>query len=167
VAVAPAPAFHLPVLASSTGAPTVAVAPAGASIAARDLLPDDTTAGMVQAIRLQVTRGGGEAHIRLAPGELGELTIAIRVHQGQVIAQLQAESPVVREWLRSHQGWLRDSLAEQQLTLGRLEISEPPAESRHADRRGADERGPRQERHPGRRRRPQPGDHPERFDVVA
>ena len=120
----------------------------------------------MQAIRLQVTRNGGEATIRLEPKHLGELSITVRVDQGQVNARLQAESPVVREYLQSHQNLLRESLADQQLTLGKFEVAEPPAESRSSERRSPEERayaGDRQQR----RRQPSPDTPFEPFEVVA
>jgi flagellar hook-length control protein FliK len=85
-----------------------------------------------------------------------------------VTARLQAESPVVREYLQSHQGLLRESLADQQLTLGKFEVAEPPAESRDAERRSAEERtfqGDRQA--PQRRRQQSPNTPFEPFEVVA
>ncbi len=98
--------------------PAIIVAPVLTSGTA---LPEETANQIVQAIRFQLVRGGGEATIRLEPKHFGELSITVRVDQGQVTARVQAESPVVREYLQSHQGMLRDSLADQQLTLGKFE----------------------------------------------
>jgi flagellar hook-length control protein FliK len=133
----------------------------------RPSLPEETANQIVQAIRLQITRHGGEATIRLEPKHLGELSITVRVDQGQVSARLQAESPVVREYLQSHQNLLRDSLADQQLTLGKFEVTEPPAEARSGDRRSPEERAFSGDRQQQRRRQPSPETPFEPFDVIA
>ena len=130
-------------------------------------LPEETANQIVQAIRFQLVRGGGEATIRLEPKHFGELSITVRVDQGQVTARVQAESPVVREYLQSHQGLLRESLADQQLTLGKFEIAEPPAESRDSERRSAEERASHGDRQSQRRRQPSPNTPFEPFEVVA
>ena len=153
------------------GRPAPVLQPAAVTLppnALRSPLPDETTQQIVQAVRLQVTRGGGEAHIRLEPRHLGELTITVRVENGQVSARLQAESPVVREYLQTHQGLLRESLADQQLTLGKYEVAEPPAESRDGERRAFDERRFQGERQAPRKRQAPSSNTPfEPFDVVA
>jgi hypothetical protein len=83
-----------------------------------------------------------------------------------VIAEMEASSPVVREWLQSNQGALRQQLAEQSLTLNRLEVREPAeSESSARERRGAGHgHAPEDNRQPRRPRRDTPG---ERFEVVA
>ena len=144
--------------------PAIIVAPVLTSGTA---LPEETANQIVQAIRFQLVRGGGEATIRLEPRHFGELSITVRVDHGQVTARVQAESPVVREYLQSHQGMLRDSLADQQLTLGKLEIAAPPAESRDGERRSGEERASHGDRQSPRRRQPSPNTPFEPFDVVA
>jgi flagellar hook-length control protein FliK len=119
---------------------------------------------IVQAIRLQWSRGGGEAHIRLEPQHFGELTVSLRVDQGQVVARLQADTPIVREWLQANQQVLRQSLAEQNLTLNRLEVSEPSQSRQGAARDGQHEQGEAKERSARRPRTPDAG---ETFEVVA
>src|SRR5690606_33654394 len=90
-------------------------------------LPAETTAEIVQAIRMQFGRDGSEAHIKLDPRQFGDMAVRIRVERGQVVASVEADAPVVREWLQSNQHLLRQSLAGQQLTLDRLDVSEPPS----------------------------------------
>jgi hypothetical protein len=129
-----------------------------------DSLLPDTTAQIVQALRLQRTAHGGTAQIRLEPHHFGALNVSIRVDQGQVIARLEAEVPAVREWLQTNQTWLRSSLADQNLTLDRLEIADM-ASVRDEQRRGEDgSRQHREEQPRPRRRRPETG---ELFEVVA
>jgi len=82
--------------------------------------------------------------------------------------RLQAETPIVREWLQTHIQTLRQGLAEHQLTLDRLEIAGPanadPSRDRDdnpAQRHFRDSRDSRESRR-GRR----PGDHAT-FDLEA
>lgn len=126
-------------------------------------LPPGTALDLVRAIRVQAIDGGGEARIMLRPEHFGEVTISIRVEEGQVLARVQAESPAVREWLQANQSLLRHQLSEQQLTLDRLEVSEP-SESQEPDSRGSDERQQQEQR---RARRPRQGDEFQTFEVVA
>lgn len=131
---------------------------------ATDVLPAETSTQIVQAIRLQILRDGGEAHIRLDPRQFGDMSVRIRVDQGQVTARVEADTPVVREWLQSNQHVLRQSLAGQQLTLDRLDVHEPPSSS--PDDRRDESSGREQDRQQRgqRRRRPDSG---QAFDVVA
>ncbi|HWB28889.1 MAG TPA: flagellar hook-length control protein FliK [Vicinamibacterales bacterium] len=126
-------------------------------------LPESTVNQIVQAIRLQWANGTGEARITLEPEQFGDVTVSLRVEHGQVSARVEADTPVVREWLQSNQQTLRHGLAEQNLRLDRLEVAAPP-ESRDADRRDdARQRGGDQPP-PRRPRRPQGQ---ETFEVVA
>ena len=151
-----------PVLAAQVKTSSAAFATALANTPAFDALPAETTAQIVQAMRLQLTRGGGEAHIKLEPHHFGDLKVSIKVEQGQVTARLEAEVPVVREWLQSNQALLRTSLAEQNLTLDRLEVAEP------REPRDSEERQQHKEERPkpqsSRRRRSETRDV---FEVVA
>ncbi|MEO8084646.1 MAG: flagellar hook-length control protein FliK, partial [Ardenticatenales bacterium] len=124
-------------------------------------LPGETVNQIVQAIRLQWANGTGEARITLQPEQFGDVTVSVRVDRGQVVARIEADAPVVREWLQSNQATLRHGLAEQNLALDRLEVSEP-RESRDAERRGQRERPDEQ---PQRRPRRAPLD--DTFEVVA
>jgi flagellar hook-length control protein FliK len=145
---APAPAFST-LLNSSQGS---------------DGLPTQTSTQIVQAIRLQVLREAGEAHIKLDPRQFGDMTVRIRVEQGQVTARVEADTPVVREWLQSNQHVLRQSLAGQHLAHDRLDVHEPPASSGHGRRDDGSERERSPDEQRQRRRRPETGD---RFEVVA
>jgi flagellar hook-length control protein FliK len=127
-------------------------------------LPSGTADQIVQALRLQLTRDGGEAHIKLDPQQFGDVSVRVRVEQGQVVARVEAEAAVVREWLQANQHVLRQSLAGQQLTLDRLEVN-APRESADADRERQPSRRDEQphQRQPQRRR----NSSSELFDVVA
>jgi flagellar hook-length control protein FliK len=127
-----------------------------------ETLPDSTVNQIVQAIRLQWANGTGEARITLEPEQFGDVTVSVRVERGQVSARVEADAPVVREWLQSNQQTLRHNLAEQNLKLDRLEVAAPPA-SRDTDRRdGGRQRG---DQPPPRRQRQPQGQ--ETFEVVA
>jgi flagellar hook-length control protein FliK len=162
------PAVAAPALAHAAPAPlvmnTIGASTTWVTPPADSALPPDTAAQLVQSIRMLSREGVGDAQIRLQPEHFGEVSIAIRVEDGQVSARLQAESPAVRDWLQSNQQWLRHNLAEQHLTLDRLEVSDVPSEPRQSDRRGTDERAPQDQRPP---RRPRSNDTTQRFEVVA
>lgn len=154
---------HAPQL-STPSAPHAAAEFATTLAEATTALPADTAHQIVQAINLQWRRGVGEARIQLEPQQFGHLTVALRVEQGQVVARLEADTPAVREWLQNNQGLLRGSLAEQNLTLNRLEVAEPH-DGRDARERGdaqGSSRDPRQQR-----RQPRRDDNGELFEVVA
>ena len=44
-----------------------------------------------------------QVRITLEPQHFGELTVSLRVRWGQVVARLQADTPVIREWLQANQ----------------------------------------------------------------
>lgn len=121
---------------------------------------------MIQAVRLQVTQGGGEARVQLRPEYLGELSVRVVVEDGRVTAQLDAAAPAVREWIERHESTLRQALSEHGLTLETLQVRET----------GAEESGDSSERDTGsgreaderpRRRRPRAQPEGARFEVDA
>ena len=134
--------------------------------AAAGALPESTAAQIVQTLRLVATGDGGEARITLDPNQFGQLSVSVRVEHGQVVARVEADQPVVREWLQSNQNQLRHQLAGQQLALDRLEVREPSeSESSARERREHANGGDRQD---GQRQRRQRRDGTgARFEVVA
>jgi flagellar hook-length control protein FliK len=92
---------------------------------------------IVRAIRLQWTQGIGEAHLRLSPAHLGEVTIRLRVEQGMVTASLRGESTTAIDRIRAHEADLRAALEEQGLTLDSLELVVDP-DGRRRGRHPAD-----------------------------
>ena len=105
-------------------------------------VPDpDTPHRLVQSLRMQFLRGGGDAVVQLRPEHLGEVTVSLRVEQGSVAARITAADPVVAEWLQAHQGSLREGLQANGLTLERLTIDR---DGRSPDRRERREPPPRQ-----------------------
>jgi hypothetical protein len=82
----------------------------------------DTAERIVQSIKLQVQRGGGDAIVHLQPEHLGPVSIALRVENGAVSAVITAEQPGVVEWLQTNQQSLRDGLQASGLHLERLVV---------------------------------------------
>lgn len=119
---------------------------------------------IVQAIRMQAARGGGDAQIRLEPQFLGGVSVSIRVDQGGVSASLAAEAPMVREWLHANEALLRQGLTDQGLRLDRLQITAPPADARHEESAPDRRDQPRDRRAP---RRPPQGESSEPFTFLA
>jgi hypothetical protein len=119
-------------------------------------LPATTAAQIVQTIQLAWFRHGGEARITLDPEQFGDLSVAMRVDRGVVVARLQADAPQVREWLHANADTLRAGLAEHHLRLDRLEISATD-DARGSENSEAGQRdGNHPSSHPRRSRRHRP-----------
>ena len=82
---------------------------------------------IVHAIRVQADNGDGHVRLRLNPDFLGDLSVDVRVNAGSVVASVQASSADVREWLRTNEAMLRQTLAEQGLHLERFVVVEEDA----------------------------------------
>ncbi|MEZ5284215.1 MAG: flagellar hook-length control protein FliK [Vicinamibacterales bacterium] len=114
-------------------------------------LPDQ----IVQSLRLQVGRGGGEARVQLKPDYLGELNVRVTVENGVVTARLEAQVPAVREWIERHEASLRQALGDQGLKLETLVVSETAdTEDTTPDGRSAPEERDEQQAPSRRRQRP-------------
>jgi hypothetical protein len=83
--------------------------------------------------------------------------LSVRVEQGSVVASLRAESPAAVDWIRAHDGDLRNALNAQGLRLEQMDVTVDP-EGRRRHQRDA------QEAPTPRRRRA--ADEP-RFEVVV
>ena len=119
---------------------------------------------IVSAMQLQWKDGIGDARIRLLPDYLGELSIAIHVEHGSVMAALEASTPAVRQWLESHEPMLRQALAEQGLHLDRLIVSDEPQEAL-PQRERRRERG--EEQPPKSQSRHRQADEDKTFEVIV
>jgi flagellar hook-length control protein FliK len=120
-------------------------------------LPASTAAQIVQTIQLAWFRHGGEARITLDPQQFGDLSVAMRVDRGVVVARVQADAPQVREWLHANRDTLRAGLAEHQLRLDHLEITATDDARRESENREAGQRDDRESPpHPRRSRRHRP-----------
>jgi flagellar hook-length control protein FliK len=99
---------------------------------------------LVQAIRLQVRNGIGEARLRLRPEHLGEVHIDLKVDRDKVSAVLQVERPDVRAYIEGQGQTLRAGLAAQGLHLEELTVRDD--ESRREERRQPDQQSNRRRR---------------------
>lgn len=161
VAAAPPPRFDLPALSGATAGLRNATP---ISSEAPTLVDQDggLESQIVQAVKVQWGRDGGEARIRLQPHYLGELMISLRVDQGGVTAHLVASAPEVRQWIESNEAMLRQSLAQHDLTLERLVVTEEEPSA------GTSEEGPRhKESREQARRQPRRSHREATFEVVV
>jgi flagellar hook-length control protein FliK len=120
----------------------------------------DLTLQLVQSLRLQFRDGIGEAVLKLKPEHLGSVAISLRVENGGLTANVQADLPAVRQWLESQQDTLRNALAEHGLRLDRFDVE--PDGQRRSSSESRDERSPR-------KRQARPTTHSEQpvFEVVV
>jgi hypothetical protein len=82
----------------------------------------DTADSIVQSMRLQYQRGGGEAVVHIKPEHLGPVSVSLRVENGVVSAVVHAGSGEVAEWLKANEQVLRDGLASSGLHLERFAV---------------------------------------------
>jgi flagellar hook-length control protein FliK len=117
-------AFSFAALAAN---PTAAGAPASAEPApAGTPVEAPLTPQIVKAVSLIWRDGVGEARLRLEPEHLGSVTVSLRVERGIVTARMTADVPAVRDWIRTHEADLRNSLASQGLELDQIVVSADP-----------------------------------------
>lgn len=88
--------------------------------------PASMSAQVVRAVTMAWRDGVGEARVRLDPGTLGGLTVALRVERGVVTATMTTDLPAVRDVIHAHERELRAGLAVRGLDLGRLVVSTDP-----------------------------------------
>ncbi len=103
-----------------------------------------------RGLSVAMAQRGGVVNIRLAPGHLGSLRIAMTLSAGTVAAAFTASTADAAKMLQTNLDALRDSLEGRGLKVDRLSVSGPaPAsdapearpDSNNARRDGADERG--------------------------
>lgn len=127
---------------------TPAVLLAGATavtgeITAATLAEAHVTDQIVQSMRMQWTKGGGEATIELNPNGLGKVHVQVRVDRGVVSANVQAETSVVREFVASRRDELVQNLSQQGMRLEKLEVTEPAKEQPMRDQQRESRQSPR------------------------
>ena len=111
-------AAPLPIQPALLAGPAVATEPSAATTAPAP----DTADRIVQSLKFQVARGGGDAVLHIQPEHLGPVAISLRVEDGAVSAVITAEHPAVAEWLQSNQQSLRDGLEASGLHLERFVV---------------------------------------------
>jgi hypothetical protein len=131
----------------------------GASIAVGE---HDVTGQIVQSLRMQFRDGIGEAVLKLKPEHLGSVSISLKVENGGLKANVQAEMPAVRQWLESQQDTLRNALADHGLRLDQFEVEPDSQRQSHPDQT-PDEPTPRRRQ---QARRLPPAEQPV-FEVVV
>ncbi len=109
----------------------------------QEQLSHEAILGMTNGIKGMSGQGGGEMRIRLKPENLGELHLRIVTQGNEVGIQIQASDDKAKKILQESLGGLKDSLASQSLTLGKVEFSVAQAGS-SADARN-DARDPNQQ----------------------
>jgi len=72
---------------------------------------------VARALVERLSRGGGEAQVRLDPPELGEVTIHVKLHGGQVEVEVRAERPEAAQLLREHANDLSSLLSRHGMEL--------------------------------------------------
>jgi flagellar hook-length control protein FliK len=154
-----------PVFALSGTAPqeagAAALAEALSSGRAPAMPPDrDLAAQLVQSLRVQFRDGIGEAVLKLKPEHLGAVSISMRIENGGIKANVQADVAAVRQWLESQQDLLRQGLAEHGLRLDRF-VVDPDGQRDRSSRQNEEARP--QRRPP---RRPVQNEQPV-FEVVV
>ncbi len=105
--------------------------------------PDDVARALTQLVVLRQDR----AEIHVHPADLGPITVRIHIEGGQANLLIQAPQPATRDGLELALPLLRESLAQQGITLGEASVRDERApgqgaashESRHAAIRSADD----------------------------
>jgi flagellar hook-length control protein FliK len=120
---------------------------------------------ILESIRLQWAKGGGDAQMTLQPGYLGGLSVSLRVDKDVVTASVLAESPAVREWLRANESSLRQGLVDVGLRLEKFQVSDVSAQSPSRDTDARDRPSGRDRQTAPRQ--PRPGRSDSTFEVIA
>jgi flagellar hook-length control protein FliK len=130
--------FSPTALGAATAAPsTEAEGPNASAATPADTPAPDTADRLVQSMRMQYLRGGGDALVQLRPEHLGPVTIALRVEDGAVSARITADNAAVAEWLQANEHSLRDGLKANGLQLDRLVVDRDGQSPHHRSQREA------------------------------
>jgi len=120
---------------------------------------------VIESIRLQWAKGGGDAQMTLQPGYLGGLSVSLRVDKDVVTASVIAESPAVREWLRANESSLRQGLVDVGLRLEKFQVSDLSAQTPSRDTEARERPSGRDRQSAPRQPRPSRSD--STFEVIA
>jgi hypothetical protein len=127
VVAAAAPAARAEEASGSAAAPMPAPAPTENPLPSpAPGTPAALGAQVVRAVTMAWRDGVGEARVRLDPGTLGGLTVALRVERGVVTATMTTDLPAVRDLIHAHERELMAGLAVRGLDLGRLVVTADP-----------------------------------------
>jgi hypothetical protein len=89
----------------------------------RERLTSESIRNVSHGISGMSGAGGGEMRIRLNPDNLGELMIRVTTNGKDVGLKVQANDPAAKKVIEESLGALRDSLAQQSLALGRVDVT--------------------------------------------
>ena len=96
----------------------------------RDRLTSESIHNISSGIQNMKLSQGGEMKIKLNPGHLGELMIKVSTDGQAVGLKVQASDPKAKKILEDSVSSLKESLAQQQLALNKVDISiAPPSQS--------------------------------------
>ncbi|MGE0615470.1 MAG: flagellar hook-length control protein FliK [Bacteriovoracia bacterium] len=90
---------------------------------AKDRLSSESMIGLSNGIGSVANRGGGEIRIRLRPDNLGELSVHVATVDNRVGLRIQATDPSAKQVIEESVKYLRDSLAQQNLSLAKVEVT--------------------------------------------
>lgn len=93
----------------------------------KDRMTSDSVLNVSSGISKLEAQGGGEMRIRLNPDHLGELTIHVATNGQDVGLKVQASSGGAKKILEESMNSLRESLATQNLMLGRVDVAVMPS----------------------------------------
>lgn len=100
----------------------------------KERLTSESLTNVTTSIRDMRDVGGGEMKIRMNPGNLGELMIRVTTEGNHVGLKVQASDHGAKKILEESISSLKDSLASQNLSLGRVDISvAQPTQSASSD----------------------------------
>ncbi len=99
----------------------------------RDRLTSESLRNVSNGIANMSGAGGGEMRIKLNPGNLGELMIRVSTDGKDVGLKVQANDPAAKKIIEESLSSLRDSLASQSLSLGRVDVTLAPAAANASD----------------------------------
>jgi flagellar hook-length control protein FliK len=86
----------------------------------------DTMDQIVLGLKGKLDARTGKAEIRLDPPNLGAMKVSVTLENGQLTAEFQSPSSVVRDLLRGNIEKLKTVLEGQGVTVDRLAVSAPP-----------------------------------------
>ena len=99
----------------------------------RDRLTSESLRNVSNGIASMKNAGGGEMRIKMNPGNLGELTIRVTTDGKDVGLKVQANDPAAKKVIEESLGSLRDSLASQSLSLGRVDVTVATSSANQSD----------------------------------
>ena len=89
----------------------------------QDRLSSESILGVSSGIKTLSQNGGGEMKIRLKPDNLGELHLRVVTDGTQVGLHIQASDDKAKKILEESVGHLKEGLASQNLSLGKLDVT--------------------------------------------